>query len=71
MSEIQRKSKVEITDLISKAVSHATARRNSVVDAEEPLSLLSDEQVASIKGGLTPLKPPIVMGIIYVPTCEL
>ncbi len=43
---------IEITDLVAKAVSNAQARRNQVLDSEEPLSLLSDEQAGSVTGGI-------------------
>jgi len=53
MDENQRKhnGQIEIADLISEAVSNATARRNQVLDSEEPLSLLSDAQAKGIVGG--------------------
>jgi hypothetical protein len=72
MNPNQRKShgQIEITDLVAEAVSNAAARRNQVLDSEEPLSLLSDEQTGSVTGGQI-LPPPfpcpgpvIVMGII-------
>ena len=50
----QRKyhGQIEITDLVAEAVSNAAARRNQVLDSEEPLSLLSDEQAGSVTGGI-------------------
>ena len=67
MEPNQRKyhGQIEITDLIAEAVSNAAARRNQVLDSEEPLSPLSNEQAGSVMGGL-PLTVPIVitMGII-------
>lgn len=80
MNHYQRKShgQIEITDLVAEAVSNAQARRNQVLDSEEPLSPLSDEQTGSVRGGQIlprplPFQPPfplpgqgpvIVMGII-------
>lgn len=63
MEPNQRKyhGQIEITDLIAEAVSNAAARRNQVLDSEEPLSPLSNEQAGSVMGGL-PL--PITTGII-------
>jgi hypothetical protein len=63
----KKPSKLEINDLIAEAVVNAEARRNQ---AEE---LLSDEQAATVKGGLPGgkpiffpfgkiIQPPIVMG---------
>ena len=53
MDHYQRKyhGQIEITDLIADAVSNAAARRNQVLDAEVPLSSLSDEQAESVTGG--------------------
>jgi len=53
MDENQRKhhGKIEIADLISEAVSNAAARRNQVLDSEEPLSSLSDDRAGSVTGG--------------------
>lgn len=51
---------IEITDLVAEAVCNAAARRNQVLDSEEPLSLLSDEQAGSVTGGET--SEPIAMG---------
>lgn len=53
MDENQRKhhGQIEIADLISEAVSNATARRNQVLDSEEPLSSLSDAQAEGVVGG--------------------
>ena len=66
MNHYQRNyyGQIEITDLIAEAVSNAAARRNQVLDSEEPLSPLSDEQVGAVTGGLT---VPITMGIISQP----
>jgi hypothetical protein len=63
MNHYQRKShgQIEITDLVAEAVSNAAARRNQVLDSEEPLSLLSDEQTGSVTGGKVP-SDLIVMG---------
>ncbi len=46
------KNQIEITDLITEAVDHASARRNQVLDAQESLSELSDEEEKGINGGL-------------------
>jgi hypothetical protein len=53
MERYQRKyhNQIEITDLITEAVSNATARRNQVIDSEDSLSALSDEQAGSLTGG--------------------
>lgn len=53
MDENQRKhhGQIEIADLISEAVSNAAARRNQVLDSEEPLSSLSDAQAEGVVGG--------------------
>lgn len=49
----QRKfnGQIEITDLIAEAVQNASARRNQVLDAKEPLSELSGEETKGINGG--------------------
>lgn len=44
-------SQIEITDLIAEAVINASARRNQVLDAKEPLSELSENDEKSIAGG--------------------
>lgn len=69
MDHYQKKyqGQIEITDLIAEAVSSAKARRNQVLDSEEPLSPLSDKQVKAVTGGLA-LSIPITMGIIMQPT---
>ena len=53
MNHYQRKShgQIEITDLVSEAVSNKAARRNQVLDSEEPLSPLSNEQAGAVMGG--------------------
>ncbi len=55
MNPNQRKyhGQIEITDLVAEAVSNAAARRNQVLDSEEPLSSLSTEQTESWLNGLT------------------
>jgi hypothetical protein len=60
MNPNQRKyhGQIEITDLIAETVSNAAARRNQVLDTEEPLSSLSDEQAKSVTGGqILPISP--------------
>ncbi|PSB27519.1 hypothetical protein [Chlorogloea sp. CCALA 695] len=49
----QRKcnSQIEITDLIAEAVQNASARRNQVLDAKEPLLAFSEEEANGIMGG--------------------
>lgn len=49
----QRKfnSQIEITDLITEAVQNASARRNQVLDANEPLLAFSEEEAKGIMGG--------------------
>lgn len=49
----QRKfnSQIEITDLIAEAVQNASARRNQVLDAKEPLLAFSEEEAKGIMGG--------------------
>jgi hypothetical protein len=56
MNHYQRKyhSQIEITDLVSEAVSNAVARRNQALNSEESLSPLSDEQAGSVIGGQVP-----------------
>ena len=62
----KHQSRIEIADLISEAVSNATARRNQVLDSEEPLPSLSEAQAEGVVGGhgdfIVPdnLIPPIV-----------
>ena len=46
------KSQIEITNLIEEAVVNASARRNQVLDAQEPLSELSEEEEKGITGGI-------------------
>lgn len=46
------KSQIEITNLIEEAVVNASARRNQVLDAEEPLLELSEDDQKGITGGL-------------------
>ena len=58
----KKPSQLEINDLIAEAVVNAEARRNQ---AQE---LLSDEQAAAVKGGVTyefalP-KPPTILGLL-------
>jgi hypothetical protein len=55
MNSSKRKyhSQIEITDLVAEAVSNAAARRNQVLDSEEPLSSLSTEQTESLVNRLT------------------
>jgi len=55
MNSSKRKyhSQIEITDLVAEAVSNAPARRNQVLDSEEPLSSLSTEQTESLVNRLT------------------
>ena len=70
MDAISRKhqSQLDINDLIAEAVVNAEVRRNQ---AEESLS---DEQAAAVKGGLSvakPIIPPIVMGLIYIPSLPI
>ncbi|MEQ9481498.1 hypothetical protein [Coleofasciculus sp. F4-SAH-05] len=70
MDENQRKhhGQIEIADLISEAVSNATARRNQVLDSEEPLSSLSDDRAGSVKGGqIFPLEPVVCGGMMGDP----
>jgi len=56
----KKPSQLEINDLIAEAVVNAEARRNQ---AEE---LLSDEEAAAVKGGVTfaPIKRPFIFGVI-------
>jgi hypothetical protein len=56
MNHYQRKyhGQIEITDLVAEAVSNAAARRNQVLDSEEPLSPLSAEQAGAVTGGQVP-----------------
>lgn len=46
------KSQIEITNLIEEAVVNASARRNQVLNAEEPLLELSEDDEKGITGGL-------------------
>jgi len=69
MDENKRKhhGKIEIADLISEAVSNAAARRNQVLDSEEPLSSLSDAQAEGVVGGYADNAiPPIEIDIVTV-----
>ncbi len=61
MDRIKRKhqGQIEINDLVAEAISNAAARRHQIIDA--------DEQAADVKGGLSQIKPPIVLGIIINP----
>jgi hypothetical protein len=43
-------SQIEITNLIEEAVLNASARRKQVLDAQEPLSELSEEEQKNIMG---------------------
>jgi hypothetical protein len=56
----KKPSQLEINDLIAEAVVNAEARRNQ---AEE---LLSDEELAVVKGGvtLTSIKGPFILGVL-------
>lgn len=63
INQRQIKSQIEITDLIEEAIVNASARRNQVLDAKEPLSELSDQEENGITGGLV---KPIILG--YFPT---
>ena len=56
----KKPSQLEINDLIAEAVVNAEARRNQ---AEE---LLSDEELAVVKGGvtLTQIKGPFIFGVL-------
>jgi hypothetical protein len=58
----KKPTQFEINDLIAEAVVNAEARRNQ---AEE---LLSDEELAAVKGGgstvAADLKPPILFGVL-------
>lgn len=45
---------IEITDLIVEAVQNASARRNQVLDAKDPLWDLFGEETKGIKGGQIP-----------------
>ena len=63
----KKPSQLEINDLIAEAVVNAEARRNQAVE------LLSDEELAAVKGGYTPLgtavefRTPIILGIVVRP----
>jgi hypothetical protein len=71
MDPNQRKyhGQIEITDLIAEAVSNAAARRNQVLDSEEPLSSLSDEQAKSVTGGQILSISPITPGM-WIIECD-
>lgn len=66
MQENQSKynDRLEINDLIGDAVKKAVARRNQILDAEEPLLELSEENTKGVTGGIE--LPQIVMG--YFPS---
>lgn len=61
----QRKfnSPIEITDLIAEAVQNASARRNQVLDAKEPLLTFSEEEAKGIMGGQVAKPDYITAGI--------
>jgi hypothetical protein len=63
----KKTSQVEINDLIAEAVVNAEARRNQAED------LLSDEQAAAVKGGVTHAlpKPPDILGLLWMPPITL
>ncbi|WP_193199375.1 hypothetical protein [Nostoc sp. MG11] len=75
---MERKQRIEITDLLEQAVENAVARRNEALHLEDTLPTLSDDEAANIVGGSTlvaqpisvytppkrPVKPPITVGII-------
>jgi hypothetical protein len=63
MNQRHFKNPIEITDLITEAVVHASARRNQD-DAKDTLSELSDEEKKGINGGLSLVKLPIICGLI-------
>ncbi|BAY09975.1 hypothetical protein [Calothrix sp. NIES-2098] len=68
------KGHLEINSLIDDAVNNAIARRNQGLDSEDALLDVSDEEAKNVAGGLASTtigliaKPPIIVGIIAIPT---
>jgi hypothetical protein len=74
----KHKGQIEISDLMTDAVSNAVARRDRAIEAEDTLTTLSADEVSAIAGGITsgtsvPVvkKPPIIAGFFPIPKPEV
>ncbi|GFE68852.1 hypothetical protein [Chroococcus sp. FPU101] len=75
--QAKHRNQIELSDLITDAISNAVERRNQVQETEESLTTLSDDETSAIMGGLTSgasvpvVKTPIIAGYFPIPGQEV